>query len=186
VHYDQIDVKAPIADALKQLGIGWAEALISIGALAGITTVMLVLYFGLTRVVLAMSRDGLLPTPMARVNPKTQTPVRLIMGAGLLIALVAGLSPIGKVAQLVNLGTLSAFFLVCASVIVLRRTRPELKRPFRTPWVPLVPILGMGFCAFLMAGLPAITWKAFFIWSGAGLAIYFLYSYRHSELAEQR
>jgi APA family basic amino acid/polyamine antiporter len=186
VHYDHIDIKAPIADALKQLGIGWAEALISIGALAGITTVMLVLYFGLTRVVLAMSRDGLLPTQMARVNPRTQTPVRLILGSGVVIALIAGLSPIGKVAQLVNLGTLSAFFLVCASVIVLRRTRPELKRPFRTPWVPLVPILGMGFCAFLMAGLPAITWEAFFIWSGAGLALYFLYSYRHSELAEQR
>jgi APA family basic amino acid/polyamine antiporter len=184
VHYDHIDVKAPIADALKQLGIGWAEALISIGALAGITTVMLVLYFGLTRVVLAMSRDGLLPTPMAKVNPKTQTPVRLILGSGVAIALIAGLSPIGKVAQLVNLGTLAAFFMVCASVIVLRKTRPELKRPFRTPLVPLVPILGMGFCAFLMAGLPAITWEAFFIWSAIGLAIFFLYSRTHSIIAE--
>src|ERR1700704_3931274 len=185
VHYDQIDIKAPIADALKQLGIGWAEALISIGALSGITTVMLVLYFGLTRVVLAMSRDGLLPTPMARVNPKTQTPVRLILGSGVAIALIAGLSPIGKVAQLVNLGTLAAFFMVCASVIVLRRTRPKLKRPFRTPWVPLVPLLGMGFCAFLMAGLPAITWKAFFIWSAFGLATFFSYSVSHSGLAKQ-
>src|SRR4029077_493828 len=185
VHYDQIDVKAPIADALKQLGIGWAEALISIGALAGITTVMLVLFFGLTRVVLAMSRDGLLPKPMALVNPKTQTPVHLILGSGVVIALIAGLSPIGKVAQLVNLGTLAAFFMVCASVIVLRKTRPELKRPFRTPWVPVVPLLGMGFCAFLMAGLPMITWQAFFIWSAVGLAIYFFYSYRHSSLARQ-
>ncbi|MFM2287890.1 MAG: hypothetical protein RL684_1033, partial [Pseudomonadota bacterium] len=86
---------------------------------------------------------------------------------------------------LVNLGTLSAFVLVCASVIVLRKTRPELKRPFRTPWVPLVPLLGMGFCAFLMAGLPAITWKAFFIWSAAGLVIYFIYSYRNSGLARE-
>jgi APA family basic amino acid/polyamine antiporter len=185
VHYDHIDIKAPIADALKQLGIGWAEALISIGALAGITTVMLVLYFGLTRVVLAMSRDGLLPMVMAKVNPKTQTPVRLIIGSGVVIALIAGLSPIGKVAQLVNLGTLSAFFLVCASVIVLRKTRPELKRPFRTPWVPVVPVLGMGFCAFLMAGLPAITWEAFFVWSAVGLAIYAFYSYSHSSLARQ-
>ncbi len=88
-------------------------------------------------------------------------------------------------AQLVNLGTLAAFFMVCASVIVLRKTRPELKRPFRTPWVPLVPLLGMGFCAFLMAGLPAITWQAFFIWSAIGLATFFLYSRSHSELAEQ-
>jgi APA family basic amino acid/polyamine antiporter len=185
VHYDHIDVKAPIADALKQLGISWAEALISIGALAGITTVMLVLYFGLTRVVLAMSRDGLLPQLMARVNPKTQTPVRLILGSGVVIALIAGLSPIGKVAQLVNLGTLAAFFMVCASVIVLRKTRPDLKRPFRTPLVPLVPLLGMGFCAFLMAGLPAITWEAFFIWSGFGLVLYFAYSRSHSLLAPQ-
>src|SRR6202046_296291 len=185
VHYDQIDIKAPIADALKQIGIGWAEALISIGALAGITTVMLVLYFGLTRVVLAMSRDGLLPKPMAKVNPKTQTPVRLILGSGVIIALIAGLSPIGKVAQLVNLGTLAAFFMVCARVVVLRKTRPELKRPFRTPLVPLVPLLGMAFCAFLMSGLPSITWEAFFIWSAVGLAIYFAYSRIHSELAAQ-
>jgi len=186
VHYDQIEVKAPIADALKQLGIGWAEALISIGALAGITTVMLVLYFGLTRVVLAMSRDGLLPKPMALVNPKTQTPVRLILASGVAIALIAGLSPIGKVAQLVNLGTLAAFFMVCASVIVLRKTRPELKRPFRTPFVPLVPLLGMASCGFLMWQLPAITWEAFFIWSAIGLALFFLYSRSHSELAELR
>jgi APA family basic amino acid/polyamine antiporter len=183
VHYDQIDIKAPIADVLKQLGIGWAEALISIGAMAGITTVMLVLYFGLTRIVMAMARDGLLPRPMSAVNPKTQTPVRLIMGSGVAIALIAGLSPIGKVAELVNLGTLAAFFLVCASVIVLRKTRPELKRPFRTPWVPLVPLLGMGFCGFLMAGLPAITWEWFAGWSAVGLLIFFLYSRSHSELA---
>jgi APA family basic amino acid/polyamine antiporter len=111
--------------------------------------------------------------------------VRLIMGSGVVIALIAGLSPIGKVAQLVNLGTLAAFFMVCASVIVLRKTRPDLKRPFRTPWVPLVPLLGMGFCAFLMAGLPAITWEAFFIWSGFGLIVYFIYSRSHSLLAPQ-
>ena len=185
VHYDQIDIKAPIADVLKQLGIGWAEALISVGALAGITTVMLVLYFGLTRIVMAMSRDGLLPKPMARINPKTQTPVRLIVGSGVVIALIAGLSPIGKVAELVNLGTLAAFFLVCASVIVLRKTRPELKRPFRTPLVPLVPILGMAFCAFLMAGLPLVTWMGFAIWSAFGLLIFFAYSRSNSELATQ-
>jgi APA family basic amino acid/polyamine antiporter len=185
VHYDQIDIKAPIADALRHAGIGWAEALISIGALAGITTVMLVLYFGLTRIVMAMSRDGLLPKPMAAINPKTQTPVRLILGSGVVIALIAGLFPIGKVAELVNLGTLAAFFLVCGSVIVLRKTRPELKRPFRTPFVPLVPILGMGFCGFLMAGLPRITWIGFAIWSTFGLLVFFAYSRSNSELAEQ-
>ncbi len=185
VHYDQIDIKAPIADVLKQLGIGWAEALISIGALAGITTVMLVLYFGLTRIVMAMARDGLLPKPMSTINPKTQTPVHLIVGAGVVIALIAGLFPIGKVAELVNMGTLAAFFLVCLSVIVLRRTRPDMHRPFRTPLVPLVPILGMGFCAFLMAGLPLVTWEGFAIWSSVGLLIFFLYSRHNSELATQ-
>ena len=185
VHYDQIDIKAPIADALKQLGIGWAEALVSIGALAGITTVMLVLYFGLTRIVMAMARDGLLPKPMALINPKTQTPVRLIVGSGVVIALIAGLFPIGKVAELVNLGTLAAFFLVCASVIVLRKTRPDLKRPFRTPLVPLVPILGMLFCGFLMYKLPSLAWIGFVIWSAFGLALFFLYSRSHSELAQQ-
>jgi len=185
VHYDQIDIKAPIADALKQLGIGWAEALVSIGALAGITTVMLVLYFGLTRIVMAMARDGLLPKPMAVINPKTQTPVRLIVGSGVVIALIAGLFPIGKVAELVNLGTLAAFFLVCASVIVLRKTRPDLKRPFRTPLVPLVPILGMLFCGFLMYKLPSLAWIGFVIWSTFGLALFFLYSRSHSELAQQ-
>ncbi|MDE0856519.1 MAG: amino acid permease, partial [Nevskia sp.] len=183
VHYDQIDIKAPIADALKQLGIGWAEALVSIGALAGITTVMLVLYFGLTRIVMAMARDGLLPKPMAVINPKTQTPVRLIVGSGVVIALIAGLFPIGKVAELVNLGTLAAFFLVCASVIVLRKTRPELKRPFRTPLVPLVPLLGMAFCGFLMYKLPSLAWIGFIIWSTVGLGIFFLYSRSNSELA---
>jgi len=185
VHYDQIDIKAPIADALKQLGIGWAEALVSIGALAGITTVMLVLYFGLTRIVMAMARDGLLPKPMAVINPKTQTPVRLIVGSGVVIALIAGLFPIGKVAELVNLGTLAAFFLVCASVIVLRKTRPDLKRPFRTPLVPLVPILGMLFCGFLMYKLPTLAWIGFVIWSAFGLVLYFVYSRSHSELAQQ-
>jgi len=184
VPYNQIDVKAPIADVMTHLGIGWAQALISIGAMAGITTVMLVLYYGLTRVVMAMSRDGLLPLPMAQVNPKTQTPVRLILGAGVLIALIAGLSPIGKVAELVNLGTLAAFFLVCASVIMLRKTKPEMPRPFRTPLVPWLPIIGMAFCAFLMAGLPSLTWIAFAIWMVIGMAMYFLYSRTHSLLAD--
>jgi basic amino acid/polyamine antiporter, APA family len=183
VPYDRIDIKAPIADALKQLGIGWAEGLVSVGALAGLTTVMLVLCYGLTRVVLAMSRDGLLPRPLAKVNRRTQTPIPLIFGAGLFIALVAGLTPINKVAELVNLGTLSAFLMVCLSVIVLRRTRPKLHRPFRTPWVPWIPILGVCFCGFLMAGLPLVTWEAFFVWSSGGLAIYFFYSRHVCELA---
>ena len=183
VPYAQINIKAPIAAAMGSLGINWAQGLIATGAIFGITTVMLVLYYGLTRVVLAMSRDGLLPAVMAAVHPKSQTPVRLILGSGVVIALIAGFFPIGKVAQLVNLGTLGAFFLVCASVIVLRKTRPALARPFKTPWVPLIPILGMGFCGWLMVSLPAITWIAFVIWMTLGLTVYFVYSYSHSTLS---
>lgn len=184
VPYQNIDIKAPIADAMNQLGIGWAQAVISIGALAGLTTVMLVLFFGFTRVVMAMARDGLLPQPMAALNPKTRTPMRLILGAGVVISLIAGLSPIGRVAELVNLGTLSAFALVCISVIILRRTRPDLKRPFRTPLVPWVPLAGVAFCVLLMAGLPALTWKAFLVWFAVGMLIYFGYSRSHSALAQ--
>lgn len=183
VPYAQIDIKAPIAAAMGSLGYSWAQGLVATGAIFGITTVMLVLYYGLTRVVLAMSRDGLLPSPMASVHPKTLTPVKLIMGSGVVIALIAGLSPIGKVAELVNLGTLGAFFLVCVSVMVLRKTRPDMLRPFRTPLVPLVPLLGMAFCAWLMVSLPMLTWIAFVIWMSLGLTIYLLYSRHHSALA---
>ena len=185
VPYTQIDIKAPIASALGSLGITWAQGMVATGAIFGITTVMLVLYYGLTRIVLAMSRDGLLPTAMAAVHPKTQTPVKLILGSGVVIALIAGLSPIGRVAELVNLGTLGAFFLVCLSVILLRKSRPELKRPFRVPMVPLIPILGMAFCAWLMVSLPQITWIAFVIWMSLGLGVYFLYSHSRSTLSTE-
>ncbi len=186
VPYQQIDLKAPVAEAMGGLGIPWAKGMVATGAIFGITTVMLVLYYGLTRVVLAMSRDGLLPAAMAAVHPKTQTPVKLILGSGVLIALIAGFSPIGRVAELVNLGTLGAFFLVCASVIVLRKTRPALARPFKTPLVPLIPILGMGFCGWLMVSLPLNTWIAFVIWMTLGLIFYFLYSQSHSSLATEK
>ncbi|HEY0663307.1 MAG TPA: amino acid permease, partial [Thiobacillaceae bacterium] len=182
VPYQQIDLKAPVAEAMSGLGISWAKGAVATGAIFGITTVMLVLYYGLTRVVLAMSRDGLLPASMAELNPGTQTPVRLILCSGVLIALVAGFFPIGRVAELVNLGTLSAFFLVCASVLVMRRTRPDLHRPFRVPFSPLLPLLGMAFCGWLMVSLPLATWVAFSVWFAAGLAVYFLYSRRHSSL----
>ncbi|TAJ55053.1 MAG: amino acid permease [Nevskiaceae bacterium] len=185
VPYAQIDIKAPVAAAMGSLGISWAQGVIATGAIFGITTVMLVLYYGLTRVVLAMSRDGLLPAGMATVHPKTQTPVKLILGSGVLIALISGFFPIGKVAELVNLGTLGAFFLVCASVIALRKTRPDMARPFKVPMVPLIPVLGMGFCGWLMVSLPLATWTAFAIWMAVGLVVYFLYSRRHSKLAGQ-
>jgi len=182
VPYATLNVASPVADALLQLGHRWAAGLIAAGAIAGLTTVMLVLYYGLTRVFLAMSRDGLLPPVFSAVNRRTHTPVRVILTSGLLIAAIAGFTPIGKVAELVNIGTLAAFVLVCGGVIALRYSHPSLKRPFRTPFMPLVPLLGIGFCLYLMVSLPVETWERFVIWMALGLVIYFGYSRRHSAL----
>jgi len=180
--YATLNVASPVADSMLRLGHRWAAALIAAGAIAGLTTVMLVLYYGLTRVFLAMSRDGLLPPVFSAVNKKTQTPVRVIIASGILIASVAGFTPIGKVAELVSIGTLAAFVLVCGGVILLRRTKPDLKRPFKTPASPLVPLLGIAFCLYLMAALPAETWWRFVVWMATGIVIYFGYSRAHSTL----
>ena len=182
VPYGTLNVSSPVADSMLRLGYRWASAVVAAGAIAGLTTVMLVLYYGLTRIFLSMSRDGLLPPVFSAIHPRTHTPLRVILASGLLIAAVAGFTPIGDVAELVNIGTLAAFVLVCCGVIVLRRTRPQLKRPFRTPWSPAIPLLGVAFCLYLMASLPLITWMRFVIWLVIGLAIYFGYSRRHSSL----
>ncbi len=183
VSYSTLNVPSPIADALMRLGHHWASGLVAAGAIAGLTTVMLVLYYGLTRVFLAMARDGLLPPIFSAVNRSTRTPVRIIMLSGVLIAAIAGFTPINDVAELVNIGTLAAFVLVCAGVIVLRYTRPDMPRPFRTPFSPLIPVLGMASCMYLMVQLPAITWWRFAIWMAIGVVVYFTYSRSHSSLA---
>ena len=182
VPYHTLNVASPVADSLLRIGYPWAAAFIAAGAIAGLTTVMLVLYYGLTRVFLAMSRDGLLPPVFSAVNKNTQTPIRIILASGVLIACIAGFTPIGDVAELVNIGTLAAFVLVCAGVIHLRYTRPELKRPFRTPFGAVTPLLGIIFCVYLMMSLPPITWARFGIWLAIGIVIYFIYSRRHSAL----
>jgi len=183
VAYPSLNVGSPVADVMLRLGYPWAAGVIAAGAIAGLTTVMLVLYYGLTRVFLAMSRDGLLPPIFARVHPRTATPVRVILISGLLMAAIAGFTPIGQVAELVNIGTLAAFFLVCLGVIWLRYTHPDLPRPFRTPWSPLIPLLGAAACLYLALQLPLITWLRFGLWLVLGLVIYFAYSRRHSALA---
>ena len=185
VSYSTLNVPSPIADALMRLGHHWASGLVAAGAIAGLTTVMLVLYYGLTRVFLAMARDGLLPPIFSAVNRNTRTPVRIIMLSGVLIAAIAGFTPINDVAELVNIGTLAAFVLVCAGVIVLRYTRPDMPRPFRTPFSPLIPVLGMASCMYLMAQLPAVTWWRFVIWLVIGVVVYFAYSRSHSSLARK-
>jgi len=184
VPYSSLNVSSPVAHSLQLLGYNWASALVSTGVIAGLTTVMLVLYYGLTRIIFAMSRDGLLSPFFAEVNPKTKTPVRVIVMTGIIMAIGAGLFPLGALAELVNIGTLAAFVLVCFAVIVLRIRQPNLDRPFRTPLNPLFPILGMLSCGALMAFLPHSTWLRFIVWITIGLIIYFTYSIRHSKLAQ--
>jgi basic amino acid/polyamine antiporter, APA family len=182
VAYPTLNVGSPVADVMLRLGYPWAAGFVAAGAIAGLTTVMLVLYYGLTRVFLAMSRDGLLPPLFARVNRRTHTPIRVIIASGFLMAAIAGLTPIGDVAELVNIGTLAAFFLVCIGVVSLRYTHPDLPRPFKTPFSPVVPLLGAAACLYLMLNLPLITWLRFGIWLVLGLVIYFVYSRQHSLL----
>lgn len=184
VPYTELNVSSPVAHALSLIGVNWASALVSTGVIAGLTTVMLVLYYGLTRIIFAMARDGLLSPFFNTVNPVTQTPVRVIVICGVLMAAIAGFMPLGDLAELVNIGTLAAFVLVCFGVIVLRITRPNLKRPFRTPFSPLFPVLGMISCSTLMAFLPALTWLRFSVWLALGLIIYFVYSMHNSKLAK--
>jgi basic amino acid/polyamine antiporter, APA family len=180
VPYTSLNGGSPVADAMLMLGHRWGAAIIAAGAIAGLTTVMLALYYGLTRIFLAISRDGLLPPVFARVNRRTGTPVRVIAASGLVMASIAGLTPIGQVAELVNIGTLAAFFLVCVGVLSLRFTHPDLHRPFRTPWSPLFPLLGAAACLALMWSLPFVTWMRFALWLVLGLGVYFAYSRHHS------
>jgi APA family basic amino acid/polyamine antiporter len=184
VNYTDLNVSSPVAHALTLLGYNWASALIATGVIAGLTTVMLVLYYGLTRIIFAMSRDGLLSPFFSKVDTKTRTPVRVILLCGIIMALIAGFIPLGDLAELVNIGTLAAFVLVCLGVIVLRITKPDMKRPFRSPFSPLFPVLGMLSCGALMAFLPSITWLRFVLWLVIGLIVYFSYSMNHSKLAK--
>jgi APA family basic amino acid/polyamine antiporter len=182
VPYTTLNVESPVADALLQIGHRTAAGMIAAGAIAGLTTVMLVMFYGLSRICLAIARDGLLPANFATINKQTHTPIRVISILGVLIATIAGLAPIDKAAELVNIGTLAAFTFVCGGVIVFRYTHPDIQRPFRLPYNPLIPTLGMLSCIFLMLHLPAVTWWRFVIWTLAGISIYFLYSQKHSKL----
>ena len=185
VPYSQIHVKAPVAEALNQAGIRWGGALVAIGAVAGITSVLIVMLLGQIRVFYAMSRDGLLWPWLSAVHPRYGTPHHATLITGVGVAILAGFVPIGVAAELTNIGTLFAFTLVCGAVLVLRKTRPDLKRPFRTPFVPLLPILGMAACLGLIGFLPPITWAGFLVWAAVGLILYAVYGFRHSKLGKQ-
>ncbi len=174
---------APLATALqKGAGISWAAAVLAFGALVSITSVILAVYYGQTRIFFSMARDGLMPTRLAKVHPRTGAPVLITVAFGVLIAILAAVAPLGQIVELVNIGTLFAFVLVNIGVIVLRRTRPEMERPFKVPLVPYVPILGLLFTFYLMSKLPALTWVRFVVWLLLGLVIYALYGYKHSRL----
>ena len=172
--YVSLDVVSPVSYALLQLGYNFAAGLVAAGAIAGLTTVILVMIYGLTRIFLAMSRDGLLPPAFSAVNRSTRTPVRIILITGFIIAIISGFIPMTTVAELVNIGTLVAFIIVCSGVIFLRHTQPNLPRPFKTPWSPLIPLLGIAFCLYLIANLPLLTWIRFIVWMLIGVAIILL------------
>ncbi|KLU67651.1 putative amino acid permease YhdG [Desulfosporosinus acididurans] len=182
VSYTKLNVSAPIALALQVMHQNWAAGIISIGALGGITTVLLVMLYGQTRVFYAMSRDGLLPKIFSETHPIHKTPNKSTWLTGIIVAIVAGLTPIDVLAEMVNIGTMSAFVFVSIAVIVLRKSQPDLPRAFRCPGVPVVPLLAAAFSLFLMFKLPGATWIRFFVWLVIGLAIYFLYGYKHSNL----
>jgi basic amino acid/polyamine antiporter, APA family len=174
---------APLAQALDAgAGLGWAAAILAAGAVVAITSVMLVILYGQTRIFFAMCRDGLMPERLADVHPRYGTPAKLTIGLGILIAILAALVPLSEIVKLVNIGTLFAFVLVNVGVIVLRYTRPEMPRPFRVPLSPVLPILGIAFAVFLMVDLPLSTWIRFVIWLAIGALIYAVYGYRNSRV----
>jgi APA family basic amino acid/polyamine antiporter len=181
-NYRNLSVEAPLAEAFKAVGHPGFATIISVGALAGLTTVVLILMLGQSRVFFAMSRDGLLPSWLAKVHPRYGTPYRVTIIIGVVVALIAGLVPLSALAELVNIGTLFAFIVVSIGVVILRRTHPDLQRSFRVPASPVVPILAVLACGYLMLNLPVETWLRFLVWMLIGFVIYFLYGRRNSRV----
>jgi basic amino acid/polyamine antiporter, APA family len=179
-----IDLNAPLASAFVIRGLNAVSGMISLGAVAGLTSVLLVLLLGQSRIFFAVSRDGLLPMAFSRIHPRFRTPYIPTTLTGIAVGLTAAFLPIQDIAELTNIGTLFAFTLVCSGVWILRHIEPGLHRPFRTPLVPIVPVLGVIFCVYLMASLPVVTWIRFFVWMAVGFAIYFGYGRFHSHVAE--
>ena len=187
VPYAQIAVKAPISEAFGSVGLPWAQFVISAGALAGITSVLMVLMLSQPRVLLAIARDGLLPKSFfGAVHPRFRTPWKTTILTGVVVAAAASLLPLDTLSELVNIGTLLAMVMVCVSVLIMRRTHPDTERHFRVPFSPVVPALGIALCLLLMLSLPAANWLRLFVWLLIGFAIYFFYGRHRSVLAKQR
>jgi APA family basic amino acid/polyamine antiporter len=187
VPYNKINIDAPVSDAFRQVGLPWAQFLISLGAIAGITSVLLVMMLSQPRVILAMARDGLVPRSFfAAVHERFRTPWKSTIVTGIFVSTLAAFLPLRVLAELVNIGTLFAFVVVCAAVLIMRRTNPNAPRPFRAPFVPLTPILGILTCTLLMFSLPAENWWRLIIWLAIGFFIYFGYGRHHSVLQQAR
>ncbi|SHF35859.1 amino acid/polyamine/organocation transporter, APC superfamily [Thermoanaerobacter uzonensis DSM 18761] len=184
VSYTELNDPAPVAKALNLIGLNWARGLVSLGAIVGITTVLLVMFYGSTRIIFAMSRDGLLPPVFSKVHPRFRTPSLAIYLIGIVTMLVAGFLPINIIAELVNIGTMLAFILTSIGVIVLRYKQPDLPRKFKAPGVPWTPLLAIAFVLSLMVSLPWQTWVRLIVWLIIGLFIYFGYGRHHSILAK--
>ena len=187
VPYNKINIDAPVSDAFRQVGLPWAQFLISLGAIAGITSVLLVMMLSQPRVILAMARDGLVPRNFfAAIHERFRTPWKSTIITGIFVSTLAAFLPLRVLAELVNIGTLFAFVVVCAAVLIMRRTNPNAPRPFRVPFVPLTPILGILTCTLLMFSLPAENWWRLIIWLAIGFFIYFGYGRHHSVLQQAR
>jgi len=187
VPYNELNQAAPVAYAMEKIGAPyWVRVSIDIGAVLGLGSVILVMLLGQSRVFYSMSRDGLLGRWAGQVHPKFRTPYLSTIFTGIAVGIATGMLPLQLLGQLVNIGTLLAFVLVCAGVLILRKTRPDLERPFRTPLVPLVPILGILCCLGLMLTLPGDTWLRLLVWLVIGFVIYFGYSRHHSVLQRER
>jgi APA family basic amino acid/polyamine antiporter len=181
---NQIDINAPVANAFAQRGLTWAQRLIDIGAITGITSVLLVMMLSQPRVLLAMARDGMVPNSFfGAVHKKFRTPWKSTILTGIFVGTIAAFIPLRILAEMTNIGTLLAFVIVCAAVLIMRKTHPQVQRPFRAPFVPFVPIMGILSCLLLMFSLPVENWWRLFIWLGIGMLIYFGYSRRHSVVA---
>ncbi|OLB47999.1 MAG: amino acid permease [Gemmatimonadetes bacterium 13_2_20CM_2_65_7] len=185
IPWDKLNVPDPLAVALQYIHADWAAGVLALGAVAAMTSVLLVFQLGQARIFMSMARDGLLPPWAARLHPRYKTPHVTTIVTGIFVALFAAIAPIGVVLELTNIGTLFAFILVALGIIVLRRTDPKRPRPFRTPWVPLLPIVSILFCVYLIVSLPTLTKVRFVAWLVAGAVIYFLYSVRHSRVRRE-
>ena len=182
VNYRYLNIPDSLAVGVEQTGVKWGSLMVKIGALGGLTSTMVVMLLGQSRVFFSMSKDGLLPKFFSNVHPKFRTPWISSITVGLVVAVFASTIPLDQLGEMTNIGTLLAFVIVCAGVLVLRRRSPELARPFRAPWMPVTGFLGIAISLFLMSGLPLITWIRLFVWLAIGLVIYFLYGKNHSRV----